>query len=274
MTTFAPNVVLFHETPEFCLWTGSAHPVVLNYEHYAWKEPIWFMTMAHALIAFQYQHQPSITDKIVLSSSLYQAQQIQAKHVADQNFFFKKSWEKVIFNQKKRRYPEVAVAAKRHVWRRTVPYEGWELSMHSAHAIQFPVPGENRIWTWLTAEHLWQASRFTDLRIIERIWQAKSSTEAKKIAEEERRHIYLPGWTASEQLRVWQAIAEAKVAQHPDVREFLLSTGERPLIYNSREDMYWGSGLSGNGLNQAGRIWMDIRKGCQVSEERICNAVS
>lgn len=54
-------------------------------------------------------------------------------------------------------------------------------------------------------------------------------------------------------------IYQLKYDQHPEVREYLLSTGNQELIENSPVDYFWGGGADGTGQNWIGKIWMEIR---------------
>lgn len=51
----------------------------------------------------------------------------------------------------------------------------------------------------------------------------------------------------------------AKFVQHRDLRERLLSTGSEFLIEDSPVDVFWGCGPLGNGLNNLGKILMEVR---------------
>lgn len=47
--------------------------------------------------------------------------------------------------------------------------------------------------------------------------------------------------------------------------EVLLSTGDRPLIEDARDDPYWGWGSSMVGENKLGRILMAVRGQIQIA---------
>lgn len=51
----------------------------------------------------------------------------------------------------------------------------------------------------------------------------------------------------------------AKVMQHADVRETLLSTGDAVIIEHTKNDNIWADGGDGSGENLLGRLWMEIR---------------
>ncbi len=56
-----------------------------------------------------------------------------------------------------------------------------------------------------------------------------------------------------------------KVQMYEDVREALLETGDNLIIESSLYDYYWGIGRDARGLNQLGRIWMEIRSKVSAS---------
>ena len=50
----------------------------------------------------------------------------------------------------------------------------------------------------------------------------------------------------------------AKFTQHPELKQLLLSTGNKILIEHTSNDKYWGDGY-GTGLNRLGQCLMIIR---------------
>lgn len=55
-----------------------------------------------------------------------------------------------------------------------------------------------------------------------------------------------------------ERLCRAKLAQHPDIKTLLIGTGTRPLL-KVHADQDWGTGLSGEGKNNLGIIWMKLR---------------
>ncbi len=51
----------------------------------------------------------------------------------------------------------------------------------------------------------------------------------------------------------------AKFQQHSKLKKLLLSTGDRILIENTKNDSYWGDGGDGTGRNQLGITLMKVR---------------
>lgn len=51
----------------------------------------------------------------------------------------------------------------------------------------------------------------------------------------------------------------AKVEQHPEVKEMLLSTENAILVEHTENDHYWGDGRDDLGKNRLGKILMKVR---------------
>jgi len=108
-------------------------------------------------------------------------------------------------------------------------------------------------------EAAWQASRLpmNDVfvhkqRLVKtpRISQQLSRQEIKKDSAYWHKNRY----------NIRKFILKAKIEQHEAIKENLIKTGYKPLIYNSRYDNYFGTGNSGNGGNMLGNILMEIRE--------------
>jgi len=111
---------------------------------------------------------------------------------------------------------------------------------------------------WMTAEHAYQAAKFTDVNVILAIMLAPSAHEAKQIAKKYA-HLKRADWDEVK-LGVMEEILRAKLSQHAYVRETLEKTGKMMIVENSPTDSYWGRGPDWKGENHLGKIWMRIRK--------------
>lgn len=66
----------------------------------------------------------------------------------------------------------------------------------------------------------------------------------------------------------WETVKEdimrealrAKIGQHADVRELLLSTADAVLVEHTGNDRYWGDGGDGTGRNRLGQLLMELRE--------------
>lgn len=136
-------------------------------------------------------------------------------------------------------------------------YEGeyYMLSNLSAHAIMF----EGKLYP--TSEHAYQASKFVEEKIIEDIRAATSPLLAKSIA---KRNLGTSAekkdWKISKVLMMEQILI-AKLSQHEEVKQALLSTGDKEIAEDSPTDYFWGIGEDGGGENTLGKLWMKLRSG-------------
>lgn len=117
---------------------------------------------------------------------------------------------------------------------------------------------------WRTAEHAYQAAKFTQEDIVERIATAKSPYDAKDYAK-----IYFlcrdSNWS-SRKVAVMRRILFAKADQHEVVRKVLLESGNRQIVEDSSEDAFWGRGPDFNGKNQMGQLWQEVRQSLRSSK--------
>lgn len=132
----------------------------------------------------------------------------------------------------------------------SAPYE--PINNFSAHTVE--------IWGNLfpTAEHAFQWKKFeeTDPDHAEKVKLAGSPSLAKKIAHQNSNRR--SDWDRVK-VAFMRDIIQAKVAQHEDVREILLATGDKEIIENSPTDNFWGGGVDGLGENWVGKILTDVR---------------
>lgn len=128
------------------------------------------------------------------------------------------------------------------------------LSNLSAHAVKF----EGRLFP--TSEHAYQASKFIDDKVVEEIRRAKSPLEAKVVAKSKLgTSAENPNWQ-SDKLLTMEKILKAKLDQHLEVKNAVISTGNAEIVEDSPVDSFWGCGKDGKGESHLGKLWMKIRK--------------
>lgn len=115
--------------------------------------------------------------------------------------------------------------------------------------------------TFKTPEHFYQWSKFGEPAgsiIKQRILDAPTAKMATYIADNNK-NIILPNF---EQIKndVMLNALRAKFTQHHDLRQVLLSTGEKPLIEHYMYDNYWADGGDGSGKNMLGNLLMQVRQ--------------
>ncbi len=113
--------------------------------------------------------------------------------------------------------------------------------------------------TWPTSEHYFQAQKFKDYEIQRKIQSASSPMIAAELGRNrnfELRHDW-------EDIKndIMRKAVNAKVMQHSDVRETLLSTGTAIIYEHTKNDNYWADGGDKSGQNMLGIILMEIRDG-------------
>lgn len=140
-------------------------------------------------------------------------------------------------------------------------------------ASPFVVEGER----YATAEHFMMAEKarlFGDEETRTRILQAASPGAAKRLGRAVR-GFEDQAW-AEARFGIVVRGNRAKFEQNPDLRAFLLGTGERVLVEASPMDRIWGIGLKGDdpraedperwrGLNLLGFALMEVRRRLQDS---------
>jgi ribA/ribD-fused uncharacterized protein len=125
--------------------------------------------------------------------------------------------------------------------------------------------------TYKTAEHWMMAKKaelFDDNEILEKIIQANSPAEAKKLGREVKNYDDAL-WLANRNEIVKQGNLH-KFSQHSDLKAFLVNTKERILVEASPVDAIWGIGMASDhkdvlnpekwrGLNLLGFALMEVR---------------
>lgn len=110
---------------------------------------------------------------------------------------------------------------------------------------------------WPTSEHYFQAQKFLDPAVRERIRRTSNPAEAARLGRSRKLHLR-PDWEAVK-VAVMRKAVQAKFEQHGDLAGLLLATGEATLVEHAPNDEFWGDGGDGSGRNMLGRILMDVR---------------
>lgn len=129
----------------------------------------------------------------------------------------------------------------------------------------FPVVWEGV--TWKTTEALFQALRFEDPEIREKIRQEKSPFSAKLVAKSHKEKMIIEPLSRKDVQNMILCV-RLKLEQYPELREELKKTGEAVLFedVSSRKtrgsSLFWGAHLQEGqliGKNILARIWMKAR---------------
>jgi ribA/ribD-fused uncharacterized protein len=117
---------------------------------------------------------------------------------------------------------------------------------------------------WPTSEHYFQASKFDEYNIRERIRAIESPMKAAK----EGRNRDIPIRSNWELIKddIMRKAIRAKFMQHHRIKVELLNTKGFCIVEQTVNDHYWGDGGDGSGKNMLGVLLMELRK----SLEEIC----
>ena len=137
------------------------------------------------------------------------------------------------------------------------------LSNFSSH----PVEIDGRIWP--TAEPYFQAQKFLDADIQASVAALDSPMEAARAGRD--RSLPLRADWEHVKDEIMRTAVWAKVRQHGDVRELLISTGSAVIVERTSNDSYWGDGGDGSGRNMLGRILMEVRDALEFGDLTIAN---
>jgi len=137
-------------------------------------------------------------------------------------------------------------------------------------AAGFPIRVNNvRI---LTSEALYQACRFPHLPHVQRLIIEQLSPMTAKMKSKPYRKESRPDWDRV-RVKIMRWCLRVKLAQNwSEFSRLLLSTGDRPIVEESRKDDFWGAKVvSGDtdtlvGTNALGRLLMELREQVKHSD--------
>lgn len=130
------------------------------------------------------------------------------------------------------------------------PYQGFSNFTLS------PFRLEARVWR--TVEHYFQAHKFEDENLTERIRRLKRPHDAFRVGNDRRLKLRRD-WEDVKVQVMYEALW-AKFTQHPRLATLLRSTGRATLIEHSAHDGYWGNACGRRGRNMLGRLLMKVRE--------------
>lgn len=119
---------------------------------------------------------------------------------------------------------------------------------------------------WPTSEHYFQAQKFLDARVQERIRSASTPMLAARLGRDRKQRLRAD-WE-SVKVSVMRWAVEAKFRQHDDLAVLLLSTADASIVEHTDADAFWGDGGDGSGRNMLGRILMDVRTILQTERRK------
>lgn len=109
---------------------------------------------------------------------------------------------------------------------------------------------------WPTVEHFFQARKFAEPEIRERIRRAATPKDARSLGQNRAFSLH-PDWDSIREKVMLQALRVK--FRTPAARELLLSTGNRMLVESSPFDYFWAAGQDGTGQNKLGHLLVQVR---------------
>ncbi len=120
----------------------------------------------------------------------------------------------------------------------------------------YPIKLKGKLWP--TSEHYFQAQKFPGSQYAAKIRKTPSPMIAARLGRSRKVRLR-PDWEKVKDSIMFEAVL-AKFSQHEELKELLLSTGDRRLVEHTKNDAYWGDGGDGRGQNKLGQILMQVRK--------------
>jgi ribA/ribD-fused uncharacterized protein len=112
---------------------------------------------------------------------------------------------------------------------------------------------------WLTNEHYFQASKFTDPELNKKVRDAPSPGQAFKLGRNPGYKDKLRKDWDSYRIEAMRKAVRAKFTQHEELKKLLLDTGDALIVEDSPVDRFWGVGTDGTGKNKLGLLLVEIR---------------
>jgi ribA/ribD-fused uncharacterized protein len=135
-----------------------------------------------------------------------------------------------------------------YFYTKTMPF--WGLS-------NFSPPGVEVDGTyWPTVEHFFQAQKFAEPEVRERIRRIATPKEARSLGQSRALKLRADWDMVREEVMLKALRIKFRV---PAARELLLSTGNRMLVESSPFDYFWAAGKDGSGQNRLGHLLGQVR---------------
>ncbi|KAJ4461522.1 putative 6-deoxyerythronolide-B synthase EryA1 [Paratrimastix pyriformis] len=116
---------------------------------------------------------------------------------------------------------------------------------------------------WPTTEHYFQAMKFLDPEVQERIRECHTPGEAARMG---RRTRALRSDWESVKNDIMEDALWAKFTQHDDMRAKLTATGTAELVEHTHNDSCWADGGDGSGENRLGKLLVKVREGLKAGQ--------
>lgn len=111
---------------------------------------------------------------------------------------------------------------------------------------------------WPTVEHYYQAQKFDDEELKEKIRLAETPKMASAIGRD-RNNKLRANWEEVKRDIMLVGVL-AKFRSHQDILKKLIDTGDEDIVENTDIDYYWGCGTNKTGRNEFGKILVKARE--------------
>jgi ribA/ribD-fused uncharacterized protein len=113
-------------------------------------------------------------------------------------------------------------------------------------------------YTWPTNEHYFQAQKYiSEPTHFKNVLELPSPRDAFNYVRTHKSAVRSDWAQVKDEIMLKACMA--KFEQHTQLKELLLSTGNRVLFEHTTNDSYWGDGGDGTGRNQLGITLMQVR---------------
>eukprot|EP01103_Thecamoeba_quadrilineata_P014921 TRINITY_DN4568_c0_g1_i2.p1 TRINITY_DN4568_c0_g1~~TRINITY_DN4568_c0_g1_i2.p1 ORF type:complete len:285 (+),score=39.80 TRINITY_DN4568_c0_g1_i2:955-1809(+) len=112
---------------------------------------------------------------------------------------------------------------------------------------------------WLTSEHYFQAMKFTDSTLQEKVRRLAAPREAFQFTREPQYSQYVRRDWAYVKMDEMRSALFAKFSSHEKLKQLLLDSYPHQLVEHTSNDRFWGDGGDGTGQNMLGALLMELR---------------
>ncbi len=106
-----------------------------------------------------------------------------------------------------------------------------------------------------SSESIFQSSKIIDVDYSNKQKLSKNPRISKKLSEKIEPREF---WNVNK-CEIMRYIIKLKIEQHQDIKNNLIKTSMKDIIFNSKQDELFGTGRDNSGKNMLGKILMDIR---------------
>lgn len=110
---------------------------------------------------------------------------------------------------------------------------------------------------WSTSEHYYQAKKFHEIELREKVRNCDGPMAAARFARNESLPLR-DDWEEIKEMVMYNALIY-KFDQHEDLKNILLKTNNVDIVEDSPIDYYWGCGKDRTGRNRLGVLLMRLR---------------